>query len=115
MTDSSLMQAFFDGTNANFYIKDAEGRFLLVNKKSAQSLHLREAGCPGKTANDLIPKVEADRTIRINRQVPESGEPAMFRDQVTRPGGERAILDLELRVSIPGHPGGIAVDITGVA
>jgi hypothetical protein len=65
----------------------------------------------------MVSKEEADRTSCMDRQVAESGKPAIFKDQVTLPGGERTILDLKFPISIPGHPdaiSGIAIDITEV-
>lgn len=117
MSDTGLMQAFFQSADVNFYIKDAEGRFLLVNHKSAETLGLSETECIGKTAYDFVPKEEADQTTRMDRQAAESGKPVNFKSVVNLPTGPRTLLDHKFPVSIPGHPGaigGISFDVTDV-
>ncbi len=76
MTDRVLMQAFFDHCDAFLYVKDAEGRFLMVNKGDAAALGLSEADCIGKTAYDFLPKEEADRTCAVDRHVKHDPRPA---------------------------------------
>ena len=118
MSDTELMQAFFDSTDANIYIKDAEGRFLYVNRKTAEVLDTSLAECLGKTAYDFVPKAEADEMTRIDRQVAESGVPANRRSIISLPTGERTQLDHKFPVSITGHPSavaGIAIDVTDEA
>lgn len=117
MNDTGLMQAFFESTDAVFYIKDAEGRFLLVNRRGAQMLDLSRAECVGKTAYDVLPRAQADLVSEIDRQVSVSGIPANFKDEASLPTGQRTLLDHKFPISIPGYPGaiaGIAVDVTEV-
>jgi len=118
MSDAELMQAFFDSTDANIYIKDAEGRFLFVNRKSAEVLGVSQAACVGKTAYDFVPKAQADEMTRIDRQVAEDGVPANRKAIISLPTGDRSQLDHKFPVSIPGQPGavgGIAIDVTDEA
>ena len=118
MGDAELMQAFFDSTDANIYIKDAEGRFLFVSRKTAEVLGMSQAECLGKTAYDFVPKAQADEMTRIDRQVAESGVPANRKAIISLPTGERTQLDHKFPVSIPGQPGavaGIAIDVTDEA
>ena len=115
MTDSALMQAFFDGTDAGCYIKDAEGRFLFVNRKGAEWLgRSSTAECIGMTAYDFVPKDEADATSRQDRAVAMAGAPLTFDSVVDLPSAKRRLLDHKFPVSIPDHPGalgGIAVEV----
>lgn len=115
MNDTHVMQAFFDQTDAFFYIKDGDGRFLLVNRKGAEALQLTQAECVGKTAYDLVSKEEADRVTEVDRRVVETGQPYTFRDEVNLPTGRRTLLDHKFPLSLPGHTGaigGIVFDIT---
>ncbi|MCP4326989.1 MAG: PAS domain-containing protein [Alphaproteobacteria bacterium] len=115
MIDTSLMQAFFDSADTVIYIKDAEGRFLFVNRKGAEMLDMSAADCVGQTAYDLIPRDQADRVTQIDRRVAESGTPTNFKDAVNLPTGRRVLLDHKFPVSVADHPGavaGIAIDVT---
>lgn len=117
MSDAALMQSFFDSADAFFYIKDADGRFLLVNRAAAKALKLSEADCIGKTAFDLLPKEEAERTTRMDRRVADTGQPVNFKDVVDLPGGPRTLLDHKFPISVEGHPGataGIVIDVTDI-
>jgi PAS domain S-box-containing protein len=115
MSNLDLMKAFFDGTDAFLYAKDADGRFILMNKAGALALGLSEAECIGKTAYDVIPEKEAERDTQLDRQVAESGKPVSAKSLVSLPGGQRTLLDHKFPISIPGHPGavaGIVLDVT---
>lgn len=117
MSDAALMQDFFDSADAFFYIKDAGGRFLLVNKTGARALGLSETDCVGKTAFDLVPKEEAERTTQMDRRVADTGKPINFKDVVHLRSGPRTLLDHKFAISIPGHPGataGIVIDVTDI-
>lgn len=115
MSDTALMHDFFDSADVFFYIKDADGRFLLVNRAGATALKLSEADCIGKTVFDVLPKEEAERATRMDRRVADTGQPLNLKDVLDRPGGPRTLLDHKFPISIPGYPGaiaGIVVDIT---
>jgi PAS domain-containing protein len=111
MSNLDLMKAFFDGTDAFLYAKDADGRFVLMNKAGALALGLSEAEC----AYDVIPEKEADRDTQLDRQVAESGKPVSTKSLVSLPDGQRTLLDHKFPISIPDHPGavaGIVIDVT---
>jgi len=117
MSNSDLMKAFFDATDAILYAKDADGRFILINKAGAVALGLSEAECIGKTVHDMIPEKEADENTRLERQVAQSGEPFTIKKLISLPGadGQRTVLDHKFPISIPDHPGvvgGIVMDVT---
>jgi PAS domain S-box-containing protein len=114
MSDTVLMQAFFDSADAAFYIKDAEGRFLLVNRKGAEDLKLSEAECVGRVDYDLVPKNEADQLRSKDREVAQSGKSVNLKAVLNLPAGRRKLLDHKFPIAVQGHPGavaGIAIEV----
>jgi PAS domain S-box-containing protein len=116
MSNSDLMKAFFDSSDAFLYVKDADGRFLYMNRAGAAALGLSEAECIGKTAYDVIPKDQADEETRLDRQA--RVKPITITKLVSLPGGERTLYDHKFPISLPDRPGvgvgGIVLDVTDV-
>jgi PAS domain S-box-containing protein len=116
MSNSDLMKAFFECTDAYLYIKDADGRFLYMNKAGAAALGLSEAECVGKTAYDVIPKDQADEETRLDREA--RVEPLTITKLITLPGGERTLYDHKFPIPLPDGSGvgvgGIVLDVTDV-
>ena len=115
MSSLDLMQAFFDSTDAFLYVKDAEGKFMMVNKAGADALGLSQAECIGKTAYDVIPKDQADEETRLDQQA--RIKPITITKLASLPTGQRTLYDHKFPVSIPDHPGaigGIVLDVTDV-
>ena len=112
---TDLILSFFDSTDAVMYLKDAEGRFVLVNRRAAELAGLSKEDFIGKTSYDIVPKGEADRVTAMDQKVRETGVPLNFTDRVTLPSGKLTILDHKFPVSIEGYPnavGGIAIEVS---
>ena len=116
-TEAELLRAFIDSSEAVIYLKDAEGRFLMVNE--------RAAGIPGKTVQEVIgktdydfyPKEDGDEFREMDLKVTESGKPITYKVTVNTPNGELKFIDHKFPVNVEGHPnsvGGIAIDVTNV-
>jgi PAS domain S-box-containing protein len=113
--DTDLILSFFDSTDAVMYLKDAQGRFVLVNRRAAELAGLSKEEFVGKTAYDVVPKDEADRVTAVDQKVRETGAPLNFTDTVTVPSGKLTLLDHKFPVPIDGYPnavGGIAIEIS---
>jgi diguanylate cyclase (GGDEF)-like protein/PAS domain S-box-containing protein len=69
---------------ASIYVKNAEGVYMLVNRRWEEAFHLDRAACIGKTDTDLFPPREALQYRQYDREVIEKGEMAereeVFRD-----------------------------------
>jgi PAS domain S-box-containing protein len=113
--ETDLILSLFDSADAVIYLKDAQGRFVLVNRRAADLAGLSKEDFVGKTAYDIVPKDEADRVTAVDQKVRETGAPFNFTDTVTLPSGTLTILDHKFPVSIEGYPnavGGIAIEIS---
>ena len=114
---ADLFQDFLDSSDAVIYIKDKDGRFIMLNRRGAELLHMSVEEVIGKTAYDLFPRKEADRVMDMDRKVAETGAPHNFKDTLTLPSGQITLLDHKFPVTSESHPnavGGIAIDITNI-
>ncbi len=78
----AFLRAILDGTTAVIYVKDLEGKYLLINRRHETLFHVTKADVVGKTDFDLFPR-EVAEAFRVNdKKVIESGEPAQFEEAV---------------------------------
>ena len=54
------LQSVIDNSMAVIYVKDLQGRYLLINRRFEELFHVTREGIMGKTAYDLFPKEQAD-------------------------------------------------------
>jgi PAS domain S-box-containing protein len=106
-----------DGTSSVIYIKDREGRYLLINRQFEQLFRVRKEAVAGLTDYDLFPRGIAD-AYRVNdRKALETG--GRIQEEETAPipdGGMHSYLTV--KYPIVDHSGrqyavcGISTDIT---
>ncbi len=116
MTQSDLLQHFIDSANAAMYLKDDQGRLLMVNRRIAEMFKVNKEEIIGKTDYDFHSKEDAD-TFRANdRKVAEAGTPMSFQTTISCGDERHTFLDHKFPVSnIEGSPhavGGIAIEVT---
>lgn|GEM_PF-960440 len=73
--ECGLATGVIDGTSDMVSVKDAEGRYLLVNDPGAKFLHHTREEIVGRTDADVMSEQDAERTIKYDREVLESGKP----------------------------------------
>jgi PAS domain S-box-containing protein len=64
-----------DNTSAVVYLKDIEGRFILVNRRFEELFHLQRGQTAGKTDHHLFPKAMADAFRANDLRVINAGAP----------------------------------------
>ncbi len=69
-----LQRAMFDAMPDPAWIKDAEGRFLMVNNPWLQFMGLQRKDCVGKTAFDIFPRDEAQQLHTEDLKVLTTGK-----------------------------------------
>lgn len=67
-----ILQSIVDSSNAAIYLKDINGRFILVNERAASVLGTSKQDAIGKTDHDLLPAATADCRRRHDREVVET-------------------------------------------
>lgn len=68
------LQEILDNTAAAVYAKDAEGRYLLLNRRYEELFGLTNAQAVGRTDFDIFPREMAEAFRRNDRYVAETGE-----------------------------------------
>jgi PAS domain S-box-containing protein len=112
----SRLQGILDNTSAVIYIKDIEGRFILINRQYEKLFHVTQEKIQGKMSYDVFPKETAD-TFRANEQkVLEAGVPLQFEEVALRDDGIHTYIAIKFPVyNAAGNPYGvcgISTDIT---
>src|SRR6185312_14220170 len=82
-----LLQAVLDNCPALVYIKDVDGRLLLVNRRCEQVLQVPRRTVVGRTDAELFP-AEVSGPFRANdRKVVEARGPMEFEETIPQPDG----------------------------
>jgi PAS domain S-box-containing protein len=110
------LQAVLDHTPAIVYVVDAQGRFLLINRRWKEVFGLTNEQVAGRFLQDFFPPEVADQFVQNNRRVLEAGAPAEFEETVAQDGRTHTYLS----VKVPFEYGagsapavcGISTDIT---
>lgn len=113
--EANLIQNFIDSSDAFIYLKDGEGRLLMINRRLAEMLKLSKEEVIGKTEYDFLSKEDADMFLANDRKVIEPGTAMNFKSSISTPDGQITVIDHKFPVSVEGSPnavGGIAIDIT---
>ncbi len=69
------LQSIIDNSTAVIYLKDLEGRYLLINHRFEELHHVARETVVGKTDYDLFPKERADAFRAFDQQVLATGQP----------------------------------------
>ncbi len=110
------LKAFVDHAPAQVFLKDTDGRYLLVNREFVRHYGVTAEKAKGKTAYDLFPTDVADNLSAHDREVVETRR-AMEREQlVPYADGWHTLLAVKFPIldtagAVTGI-GGIATDIT---
>jgi two-component system CheB/CheR fusion protein len=83
----TLLQTIIDNSPAIIYLKDTEGRFMLINQQFKKAFYVTEGQVIGKIDCDIFPEEIAD-IFRINdRKVIKSGIPLKTEEVIPRDDG----------------------------
>jgi len=110
------LQAILDNTTAVIYLKDTQGRYLLINRQFEDLFHVTLEQVVHKTDYDLFPGTMAD-AFRVNDQrVLETRTPLEFEEVAPRDGEIRTFISIKFPLwdttGVPYAVCGISTDIT---
>jgi two-component system, cell cycle sensor histidine kinase and response regulator CckA len=89
--EHNLLRTLINRLPEDIYIKDRDGAFVLANTASCRRVGLAsDAGLVGRTVHDFFPAEVAGRYTADDRQVLDTGEPVLDREEpfITPEGGE---------------------------
>jgi PAS domain S-box-containing protein len=112
-----LLQVLADNSPDAIFAKDAEGRYILLNRAAAATLNTTADTVLGKDDTALMP-THAAAIRQRDVEIMQLDRPAMFEEELDTPRGRRVFLTTKgpLREAGPGHKPfgvfGIARDVT---
>ncbi len=110
------LKAIVDNIPAAVYVKDREGRYLMINRRLEQLHDHSRSQVVGRSEYDFFPQETADILRRNDQRVFETGEPFECEETSLQPDGEHIYLSLKFPLAEPGEPpyavGGVSTDIT---
>ncbi len=93
-----LFQGILDNVNAVIYVKDADGRYLLVNREFERIRSLKAEEILGRSEDEIGSGELAKRVRAADRAVIESGTPMSSEQGLLTPDGERTFLSVKFPV-----------------
>ena len=87
-----ILQAVITATPDAIFVKDLEGRYVLVNDAAARFLGKSPVDIIGKDDFELYPEEDARRFVEADRQVLSTGLPQAFEGTATGESGTQAYL-----------------------
>jgi len=110
------LRAVLNTVSASVFMKDTEGRYLLMNENCREMMGVDEDEVTQTTDRDVFPKEVADRLRETDRKILEDGETAEFEEELPTSEGERTLLTLKTPVldddREPYAVCGVSTDIT---
>lgn len=88
----NLLRAVVEGTMDAVYVKDRDGRHLMVNKAAAGFVGRPVADVIGRSAHELFEAADADRLNALDRAVMEGGAVVTLEETLTADGVSRTYL-----------------------
>jgi PAS domain S-box-containing protein len=110
------LRAILDNSPTVIFLKDLQGRYLLVNRRFEELFHISRADVVGRTNYDIFPAETADRLQANDRAVLEAGKPLAVEEQTPHDDGIHSYLSIKF--PLEGADGrvtgvcGIATDIS---
>ncbi len=110
------LSAIIDNSEAVIYLKDREGRYLLINKRFAELFHITKEGIKGKTDFDIFPENIASSFRTNDIEVLKVKRPVRFDESVPQENSLHYYISIKVPVfdscGVPFATCGISTDIT---
>jgi PAS domain S-box-containing protein len=88
----NILNAIVEGTSDPIFVKDLEGRYLLMNAAGAQIHGATNAAVVGRSDDELFPPDLARAIVKRDREILASGEPQTFEETFTAAGVTRTFV-----------------------
>jgi PAS domain S-box-containing protein len=111
-----LLRAIIDNSVAVIYVKDLEGRYLLVNSRFSELFHLSIEDIVGKSDHELFPEAVADAFRATDRRVAAADTSLIEEEMIRQDDGVHVYLAVKCTLRDSGERihgvFGISTDIT---
>jgi PAS domain S-box-containing protein len=112
----ALLKAIIDNSPAIIYVKDIQGRYLMVNRRYTDVFHLASEAVIGKTDHEVFPKAAADAFRAMDERVTVYGKALTEEEVAPHDDGQHTYLSVKCPLwDSAGRPYavfGISTDIT---
>ncbi len=108
----SLVRSIIEGANEVIFLKDLQGRYVMINTPGATMIGRTVAGTLGKTDADIFPAETAEAIKKVDTQVMQTHKPFTYELDMQMPGGIRHFLSTK---SPHIGPNGELVGLIGVS
>ncbi|MBI3062803.1 MAG: PAS domain S-box protein, partial [Deltaproteobacteria bacterium] len=110
------LQAIIDNSTAVIFLKDIQGRYMLVNREYEKLFHVSGEQIKGKTDHDIFPRETAEAFRANDLKVLELGTPVEFEEVAPHDGAIHTYIAAKFPLfssaGLPYAVCGIATDIT---
>ncbi len=86
------LQSILDNATSLIYVKNLEGKYLLINKQFKEVLNVTESAVVGKTDFDFTNPEQAQRFKETDEKVIRTCKPVELEEIIETPGGKHTIL-----------------------
>ena len=111
-----LLQSIVDNSTAVIYLKNLEGRYLMINRRYAELFHVSEQAIVGRTDYDVFPRERADAYRAVDQEVLATGTALQAEEEAPQDDGLHTYISLKYPLcNAAGQPYavcGISTDIT---
>lgn len=90
-----LLQAILDNTTAVIYVKDTEGRYVLINRRYEELFHTSKEEVVGKLDRDIFPEPAAQAFRANDLAVLKAARPLEFEERVPQDDGMHTYISLK--------------------
>lgn len=110
------LRAILDNTTQVVYLKDTNGRYILINREYEKLFGITKEDIYGKTDHDIFPTEYADAFKKNDLDVLDAGHPMEFEEQAIAAGVKHWYISVKFPLwntsAKPYAVGGISTDIT---
>ncbi|MEE8147738.1 MAG: PAS domain S-box protein, partial [Longimicrobiales bacterium] len=78
----NLFHAVVEGTTDAVFVKDLDGRYLVINSTGAEMMGRRPQDVVGKDDTEIFPEQDARRIMKIDRRVMTTGQPHTLEETI---------------------------------
>lgn len=110
------LQAILNNSPSIIYLKDLEGRFILMNEPFEKEFQIPRKNLIGKSMHEVFPKEAADEYLKNDKKVVETQKALIYEETAPHENGVRTYLSVKFPIfDTDGKPyalAGISTDIT---
>ena len=112
----AYLRAFVEHSTSNISIRDAEGKYVVVNRGETEPFGVSPEAAVGKTPREIFPREIAERIVADDDEVRRSGEAFREEQIIDTPAGQQAFATVRFPIYGPEGEflglGGVSMDIT---